>query len=297
MQLKQFVVKVCTFDLRRKYLLNMHIKKGNWKIDIRTFINLEWHGLFPKLIVHEKFENIIKWTLRILAAVGIATSFITLSYKIGIMVSIILFLIEQFLERTIFEYTLFYIQPIPDFDIEYERWMTTGYFLLHDKKYLAVGHLNHIGPAYDNKEYAHKFFSYIRSWNNNLDHDQANNINISIILEDEKYYTMYFYPNQNKEEINHFFSKYKDELALKKYGKRQQELVLQLIFYHKNLEQGLFFKNFISDLQIMPNFFFAPFFIENENILMIEELRIEKSQIKVKHRNDVKKDEIEYHYT
>lgn len=292
-----FVVLYGTYIQVGGNINKMHIKKGNWKIDTRTLINVEWKGIIPKLIIHEKFEKIITWTLRVLTFIGIATSFLTLPYEVSIIISILLFLIEQFFEKTLFEYTLFYIQPLPNFDIEYERWITTGYFLMQEKKYLLQGHLNYIGPAYNDKNYAEKFFTYIKSWNNNLDEDNQNNINISIILENEKYYTMYFYPNQNKEEINHFFSKYKNSLALEKYGKRQQEMVMQIIFYHKNLEQGLFFKNFISDLKITEEFFFAPFFIEGDNILMIDDLKIKKTAIKVKHRKDVKKNEIEFHHT
>lgn len=254
----------------------MHIKKGNWRIDTKSLINIEWTGILPKLIIHERYENLIKWILRILTFIGIAISFITLDYITGIISSLLLFAFEQFLEKAVFEYTLFYIQPLPDFDIEYERWLTTGYFIMQDKSYLSKGYLNHIGPAYNDKEYAEKFFNYLRSWNDNLDEDQLNNINISIIIEDEQHYTMYFYPNQNKEEIENYFTKYKKKLALEKYGKRQQELIMQVIFYHKNLEQGSFFKSFIRDLEINPNFFFAPFYIENDNIVMIENQKILK---------------------
>lgn len=58
----------------------MKFKKGDWEINSKSFINIEWRKGMPKLIVHEKYESAVKWTLRILTVIGIATSAITLEW-------------------------------------------------------------------------------------------------------------------------------------------------------------------------------------------------------------------------
>jgi len=274
----------------------MKFRKGNWKIDSKSLIRIEWNKYFPKLIIHEKFENIVKWTLRILSFIGIATAFLTLPYEIGILTTLIIFITEQFLEKTIFEYSVFYLFPIPDFDIDYDNWLASGYFLICDKKLLNQGYLNHFGPAYEDKSYAIKFFNYLRLWNNDKISDLENNICVSLIIENNEKYSTYFYPNSNKKELENYFTKYKKEMALKKYGKVQQEMTMQMIFWKRNQNQGTFFKEFIKDLKINPEYFFVPFYIENKQPIIIEELKILKSALKVKNRNELTEKDIEYHY-
>lgn len=276
----------------------MKIKKGNWRIDLRSFFRIEFKGIVPKITIHEKFEKIVKWSLRILSLIGILTSFISFDYFTGIIITVLIFVIEQILEKVIFEYTIFYIPTFPDFDIEYEKWLSTGYYILEEENrhLLLEGNYSFMGPLYEDKEYAAKFFNFIKSWNNFESSDKENNINISIIIENNKKYTMYLYPNYSQKILDNFFNKYKKELALEKYGKTQQELVMQFIFWHKNLNQGNFFHRFIEDFKISKHFYFVPFYLENDNAKMIEELKILKTQIKIKNRSDVKNNEIEYHY-
>ena len=35
----------------------MKIKLENWEIDTSTFVRIEWHKPFPKLVLHEKYEK------------------------------------------------------------------------------------------------------------------------------------------------------------------------------------------------------------------------------------------------
>ena len=39
----------------------MKIKKGDWKIESSSLVNIEWRNKIPRLIVHEKYEKIVKW--------------------------------------------------------------------------------------------------------------------------------------------------------------------------------------------------------------------------------------------
>ena len=105
----------------------MKFRKGNWRINLDSFIRLQWKRYYPKLILHEKFEKPVKWILRILAAVGIVISFLTLPYWIGVIITLIIFGVEQLFENVVFEYSVIVQQPLPDFEIEYDQWLTNGW--------------------------------------------------------------------------------------------------------------------------------------------------------------------------
>lgn len=276
----------------------MKIKLGDWKVDTSTFIRIEWNKPYPKLVLHEKFEKGVKWILRILTLIGITTSILTLPLIYSLLLSIILALIGQFFERIIFEYSVFYISPLPDFDIDDSQWLTSGYLLLNgeNRKLLTEGYHNHFGPAYKDKNYAIRFFNYLRGWNDNQSIDFNNNICVSIIIENDEKYSVYLYPNIHEKKLDEYFPKYKKDMALKKYGKQQQELVMQILFGKKNINQGNFFKQFIDDLKVSNEYYFTPFYVDNGNSIIIEELKILKSAIKIKNRNDLTIKDLEYHF-
>ena len=276
----------------------MKIRRGNWKIDTKSLVRIEFKNYIPRIVIKKKFQKYVKWTLRLLSFVGIATAFLTFDYITGIIITLTIFIVEQFFERTIFEYTVFYFPEFPEFDIEYEQWLSTGYYLLSDdERYqLLDGFLNFIGPLYEKKEYAEKFFSFIKSWNNGENTDPNNRINISIIHEENNKYTMYLYPNYSQETLDKYFAKYKGSLALEKFGKQQQELVMHFVFWHRNLTKGNFFHRFIEDFQVSKTFYFVPFYLKDEQPIPIDELRIKKNHIKIKSRVDLEPNEIEYIY-
>lgn len=277
----------------------MKIKLGKWKIDISTIVRIEWHKPFPKLILHERYEKFIKWILHILTLIGIATSIITLSPVCSLLLSIALLLIEQFFERTVFEYSIFYVFNFPNFEIDYSQWVTSGYFLLNErnKNLLTKGYHNYFGPTYRDKQYAIQFFNYIKGWNDNQDVDFQNRICVSIIIENNEQYSCYIYPNVHKKEVDEYFSRCKKDMALEKYGKNQQEMIMQTLFWKKNIRKGSFFYQFIDDLKISNEFYFAPSYLNaNRQPVFIEELKVLKNEIKIKKRNELTNKDIEFHF-
>ena len=277
----------------------MKIKVGNWKVDSKTLIRFEWRKYYPKLIVHEKFEKHIKWILRILAFIGIVISFLVLPYFAGIIVTIVLFGIQTLIEKTLFEYSIMIIQPFPDFEIDYDQWITNGYFLTNEQIEGHDNFPNYFGPAYKDENYAFQFFSYIREWNQNKDTDFDNNICISFIYESDVSYSTYLYANPHRKWLNESFNSAKDTLKLEKYGKAQQSMVVQMVYWKKlKMTNGMFFTKFIESQKNRKNkeFYFAPFVHKDGKIFYIDELKVLKVDFKVKSRSELTENEIEYHH-
>ncbi|SDH80550.1 hypothetical protein SAMN04488062_11512 [Flavobacterium omnivorum] len=275
----------------------MKIKVGNWKIDSNTLVRVEWKKYYPKLIVHEKYEKYVKWTLRALTVIGILLSFLILPYEVGIILTFILFFIGRFFEKTLFEYSVMILQPFSTFEVEYDQWLTNGYFLLNPEIPKENGYLNYFGPAYAEKEYAIKFFKYIKSWNLDEDIDEDNNICISFILEEDSSYSTFLYSNPKRKWINNMFNEYENAMKVEKYGKSQQSTLIQMIYWNNlKISNGMFFTKFLDQQKNNENFFFAPFYIENKQPVLIDELKILKMDYKVKHRKELTKTETEYYY-
>lgn len=275
----------------------MIIKVGKWEVESKTFIRLERHKAFPKLILHEKFEGKVKWTLRILTLIGIGTSLVSLAPLSSLFISIALVLIDLFLEKILFEYTVFILPPFTDFEIDYNQWLTNGYLFPVPGDNGNFEQCIHFGPAYNSKVYAIKFFSYLKSWNQGNFDDTENNICLSFVLEDNNSYSTYLYANPKRKWLDTVFHQYRVEMKHENYGKTQQSLVMQMIYW-KNLalHEASLFSKFLQDQPQNGKFYFLPFYIVNEQPIPILELKITKYQYQIKHRKDLTKNDVEYYH-
>jgi hypothetical protein len=267
-------------------------------VESRTLIRLEWRGILPVLIVHEKYEKIIKWVLRIIAFIGIASSLISIDSKlVSLGVALLIFFIEQFFERTIFEYTTMVVQPLPDFDIDYGQWKTNGFLIPMTKN---DKDLSYVGPTYTDKDYAIKFFNYLKSWNHNNSDDKEGNIVLSFVIEPNEKYTTYLYANHNRKDLDKFFKKAAKANELKKYGKKQQQFVMQTVFWHTlDYKEGYYIKRFLDFQPSNEKFYLTPSVIPKQQGQQADYLfdsSILKYNYKLKNRADVTKGDLEYHF-
>lgn len=276
----------------------MHINHKGWKIRLNSIIRLEWRKSnyirYPKLILHEKYEGYVKAILRVMTFIGIATSFVTLEPVEGAILSIVLLLIEQFFEKTLFEYTIIIARAFPDFEVEYDQWCEMGFAFP-----TIAGILPVVGPAYKNEEYAIKFFRYIKSWGQIDRHDRENNVIISFVIEPDNIYTTYLYPISSNSTINNMFEEYAEKSKLEKYGKSQQELIAAPIYYRINpYKDGFNLSQFLRFQENGSPFRLAPFVFnaENRSMRLLESESFVKYEYKFKYRRDVTPHDLEYYY-
>lgn len=276
--------------------MKIRVKK-NVKVDLNTLIRIERRGLLPVLIVHERFERPIKWLLRTFAAIGIATSLLTIDdWFLNIGFAILLFLIEQFFERAIFEYTSFYLIPLPDFDIDHTQWQTNGFIIPQN---IDDNHLCYVGPTFRDREYAVSFFNYLTKWNWDSFIDDENVIVLSIVLEPNSEYTMYIYSNPSKRNLDEIFKKDAEKKKFSKYGKKQQQLFTQMIFWKKlEYNENYFIHQFLEKQATKGKFYFVPSVLPKapqESIEFLFEYAIVKYGFKLKKRSDIDKSDLEYY--
>jgi len=273
------------------------MKKGKWRISLKSLIWFKWQNHLPRLVIHEKYERHVKWILRILAIIAIGSSLLVFeTWYLRLSLAIVLFLIEQFFERSIFLYTSIYVQPLPSFTTESEKWtdMCFAYPINPESNELNV-----VGPVFSDREYAHNFFNLLRDWNYQQSEDKDNNICLSFVIENDIQYSVYFYPSLKRKTIASFFKAAEEHQKYDKYRKEHQELVMQMIFCKVfRYGKGLGLRRFLQIQSEDKPFWLKPFIIKADRTFEViwEEEPILKYHFKCRRRNELNKNEVEYQH-
>lgn len=268
----------------------------NLYVNSNTLFRLEWRRFYPVLVIHEKFEKVLKWILRFIAFVGIAISIITINFwYISLGLALLIFIIEQFFERTTIEYTTMVIQPYPDFEIDYGQWKTNGFMIPKEKN---EKDLAYFGPSYEDKDYAIKIFEYFKSWiDNSSNDDKENNLIVSLVIEPNEKYTTYIYANLGRKRLNKMFKFLGDKSKLKKYGKQQQQFIAQMFYWNTlDFKDGYYIKQFLDFQNPNEPFFFTPSIIQpfEQPPEFLFDQAIKKYEFKIRKREELKKGDPEY---
>ena len=267
-------------------------------VRLNSLIKVEWHGYYPVLVVHEKFEKKIKWVLWIITIAGIATSVLTIDkWYYALALSVLIFLVGQFFARTLFEYTTFVFRPLPPFDLDKTQWQTNG-FMIPREEFKRAEDLAYVGPSFKDKEFAAKLFSYLMTWNKNGNLDKDNNIILSFVIEPNEWYSTYIYSSTSGKDIEQSFIREAEKKKLEKYGKRQQQFVAQHVFWHTlPFKEGYLIKRFLAYQKQDAPFYFTPSVVgpTDQQPEFLFDYSILKYNYKLKKREELREEEIEYH--
>jgi len=273
------------------------MKHRGWKIRLSSLVSVRWLNHLPRLLIHEKYEKRVRLISRLIAGVAIVSSVLSLpTWYLRLSVALAIFFFEWFLERAVYLYTSIYVQPMPDFTVEGEKWTDMCFAFPENPK---PNELNVVGPTFSDKEYAHKFFKLLKDWNYQQAEDIDNNICLSFIYENKKFYSVYLYPNLKRETIGQFFEQAGEYQKYDKYGKEHQELVMIMIFckiFRYGEDSSL--KKFIEFQPKDKPFWLMPFIKQGNEApkMMFDEKAVLKYHFKFKKRNELHKNEVEYQH-
>jgi hypothetical protein len=261
----------------------------------RGMVRVRWERWFPRLVVHEKHEQRIKWTLRGLAVIGISLSVVTISpWYNSLGVAVGLLLLSQFFERAIFEYTAIHIAPVPDFRVRHEDIGGMGYAIpVNPDSKAPIA----IGPAFTSRGIAEKFFRLMRAWNDGASEDVDNNVCLTFVREDPESYTVILHANLERQRVKDTFELIAEASRADKPGKELQQLVMHWVFFKRFNKIGL------AGLQLFTErcpqgrpYFLGPFlFKAGRSPEPLRDIRpLIKRHYRVCDRKDLKKKDIQY---
>jgi hypothetical protein len=232
---------------------------GGAKVKLSSLVKLERRGFIPILVVHERFEKHVKWIVGIITFIGIAISVVAFSkwyYSLG--VSILVAGLSYFFQKALFEYTTLLSHPLPPFELDGTQWLTNAFLVpMESQKY--PDDPTYVGPAFKEKEYAIKLFNYLKSWNRDGAVDTENNIVLSFVIEPDERYSTYIYSGVSGKHIEQQFKRDAERRKYDKKGKRQQQFVMQNIFWHTfPFKDGYLIKRFLEHQKPEGKFFLIP---------------------------------------
>lgn len=236
----------------------MKIRVGNFRIDIRTLIEVRKEGRLPRLYVHEKFEKSLKYIVWTIATISFITIFLSLdSYVLSVSVGLGLFVLSFIFDRAIVKYTTFIVQSFPEFTIDYSQWLNVMTVSQPDYK----KNVNVVGFVYKDIEYGKKFFKYIKSWNFDIADDKEKNIILSIVEEPNGAFTFYIYASPYRKHLNKMFKAVAADnfIGNKKAGKVQEGFVMQMAYWHTiNYTDDKHIRDFLKNQPSNEKYMFAP---------------------------------------
>ena len=222
----------------------MNKKLHLWVNRLRLTFQFRKKGYFFEIIVPEKYRSYIKTTKYFLTFIGLISAFFYFkSVFIAFLFGLGIYLLSSLLEKIIFSYANLYIQPLPDFEIESNKWIAMGFGYAEEPK--LKSHIPLVRIVFSNEEYGRKIYSLLISWNYDQLKDVDNNICTSIILDGKDDYIFFCYPSIKRETVTEFFKTCEREWKEKSLTDVQMRDFLTLIL-------GKRFK--ITPLSYLPTF-------------------------------------------
>ncbi len=274
------------------------IRYGGWRISLRSLVSLRWKNGLPRLVVHEKYEPVIKWVLRILTAVSVLSGLVALTPVGGLALGVVLLVVEQFFERAVFEYSTIYVLPHPDFPFRSESWVEMAYALPADR----VGFLDRELPsicalAFDDRDQAHGVMRLLHSWATGPDGNGVNNLVLSFVFEDFGGYSVYVYPDLASRDLKSLFEETRQLQLEEKLTKKQQELVMffKLGKYFK-LGEASMLHRFVDRQQRLNSPYLLGCFMKRDGGYdeVDRELWIPMTELRIKKRGELGELEVEW---
>lgn len=267
-------MKTVIKKIKNKLLITLDRWRGFFKISFE-------HGI-PRLHVHEKYEKHVKWSLRFIALIGIATSVFSFQiWYVSLFFALFLVGLEQLFERIIFIFSSLFVSAIPEYKPEDWKGMVWGIPAKKNEPFI-------VGPLFSTQEVAHKIFECIRRWNDDESFDQGDNISLSVILEDEKTYSMYMYPGFSRKTMKEFHKKVEREHP----GKDHRPIMMHITFCKDFDLKNSFFKEF-QKAYAGDDFIFRPFYMNKDRVLPYNILgSVRKKHLKIKRRSEINKKQI-----
>ena len=279
--------------------------KNDYKLKInffRSFVTIDRTNWIPKIYIHKKFEKHIQYTIYICIAISFLLSFIELFFLIPLSISLLLF----FLKNILFKYTQLVVTSFP-FDFDPVYWKLNIFCVnLNDKGIIIV---------FNDEKQRDYLFNTLMDWNYSSYFDNDNNIIFSIIEYEAKgnrEYKIFLTPNPERAGVKNAFdfldaiTPIEAKIDNKKRLMKRDKLVFQFSLFKVNTNSGGLDKFKLCKMMGDDNFWISmivtkedlstnlkqQIFLQKLDIKKLE--KIHKKHIRILHKRDLKKDDIEY---
>ncbi len=205
---------------------------------------IEKKGRLLTFVIPEKYKRIVRTINRALTLVSLFLAFFAFqSVFVAFGFGLIVYILISALERVLFSYTSLYVHPLPDFEIEPEKWL--GVFWGFAKEPTGEHEIPLVGLQLSEEDYARKLYSLILKWNHGELKDEENNIRLSAIVTDDDSYVFFCYPSFDRKIARWFFEKAGKERGQESADDLHNRMAMMLVLA-KNFDiiEGSYFPTF-----------------------------------------------------
>ena len=262
--------------------------RERWQF-VKTLVSIDIKHGVPRLVVHEKYERVVKWTLRGLALIGVVVAGISFNaWYYGVGVAILILVFQQVFERVLFEYTAIHVSAMP-FHYDPAQWLAVAFMFSSNEAAPDI-----IGPAFRDRAYAEEIMNVIRSWNYGQDEDPNDFIRLSFIMEGPESYSIYIYPAPRRPSVQKFFDEYEVKAKEEKQGKRLMRLAVSMTFCKLFPRKNSLLPQFHSRNTGTRPFLFTTFFREEGGFTPLVDSAVMKSSYRFSNRDMLTKSDYEF---
>ncbi|MBW8036010.1 MAG: hypothetical protein FVQ79_10350 [Planctomycetes bacterium] len=254
-------------------------------------------GFSIKITVHEKYRWIIKSFKYIFTVLGLSSAFISLgSVLVAFIFGLGIYLLVFSLEKIIFSYTSLFIHPLPNFDIEDDKWLGCFFGYMEDPE--ARIQIPLVGMYFSSEEYAKNIHSLILSWNYGGQVDKSHNICLSVVEKGPREYVFCCYPNYDRLGAKEFAGKLESERKKQSLTEEHmRHFIFQFLGKTCDITPDSYFPTFKKRYQDgAPYRFQICFLDQNQTPKPLEDGRVDfiLDHLKIVSENNLTRKDLEY---
>lgn len=177
----------------------------------RSEYQLRRKDKFIKVVIPERHRRKLRLLKYLFTAVGMLSAFVIfVSVWVAFLFGFAVYLISLLLERTAFAHPYAFIHPLPDFELDPEKWVGIGF-----------GYATPPNSEYDiplvsmmvtDLEYAKKLAGLFLEWTGGSYEDESKNVQIVIVATNPREYIFLCYPSPKRPVAQRFFQSARDTL-------------------------------------------------------------------------------------
>lgn len=181
-------------NLRQRYLL--------WRNRLHFQISARRKGWHFEFVLHESLKPLVSAIKLVLTLVGLFSAFVAFqNVFVSFFFGLLIYAITSAFERVVFSYTSLFVQPLPAFTIEPDKWL--GAFFGYGETADPEVQIPMIGWIMSNAEYARKVHNLLLAWSYGSLADDDKNICASVIVDGDDY-VFFCYPSLTRRDVQAF---------------------------------------------------------------------------------------------
>lgn len=207
-------------SLSQRYLL--------WRNRLHFQISARRKGWRFELVLHESIKPVVSAIKVVLTLVGLFSAFVAFqNVFVSFFFGLLVYAISTAFERAVFTYNSFFVQPLPNFTVEPDKWL--GAFFGYAETADRSDQIPIIGWIMSDADYARKVHNLLLTWSYGRFTDEEMTICASVIVDGDDY-VFFCYPSLMRKDVQAFHQEVETERKKISLTDEHSKMFAMLVF-------------------------------------------------------------------